>query len=450
VNFNGTDGYQPSSALVQSTDGNFYGVTYYGGTPTSCLYAAGYECGTVFKVTPAGELTTLHSFCSQANCADGANPVSLTQGTNGKFYGVTEMGGASGTGCYGYGCGTIFEITPSGQLTTLYNFCTQSGCPDGSEPSGLVQAIDGNFYGTTFSGGYNYGGTVFKLTAAGKFTTLYHFCAKTGCPDGAAPGANLLQASDGNLYGTNTYGGTYNGGTLFQMTPAGKLTTLYSLHKPNSLIQGSDGALYGTTAAGGSHDHGIVFRLSPAGKLTTLHSFCGLDCATGDSPMAGVIEGSDGNLFGTAGLAGLTYYAGALFQITSSGAFNTLYLFCSQSNCGDGWGPGALMQATNGTFYGTTQGGGTSNHGTVYTLSEGLGPFVAARPAFGSAGQSITVLGNNLTGATSVTFHGTPATFTVVSDTYIQATVPAGATTGSIQVATTNGMLSSNLPFRIP
>ncbi|MGC2477175.1 MAG: choice-of-anchor tandem repeat GloVer-containing protein [Candidatus Sulfotelmatobacter sp.] len=447
VDFDGTDGYQPGSALAQSTDGNLYGVTYYGGTPTSCPLSGGYNCGTVFKMTPAGELTTLYSFCTQPKCSDGANPASLIQASNGNFYGTTFTGGASTTYCSG--CGTIFEITPSGNLTTLHTFCLQAGCPDGEEPLDLIQANDGNFYGVASLGGTYHNGTIFELTAAGKFKTLYNFCAQTNCSDGGLP-VSLMQASDGNLYGTTYYSGAYNGGTLFQMTPAGKLTTLFSLHKPNSLIQGSDGSLYGTTGAGGKADHGIVFRLSPAGKLITLHSFCGLNCATGDSPVSGVVEGSDGNLYGTAGLAGLTYYAGALFEITSSGTFNTLYLFCSQSNCEDGWGPGALMQATNGTFYGTTEGGGTSNHGTVYTLSEGLGPFVAARPSFGSAGQSITILGNNLTGATSVTFNGTPATFTVVSDTYIQATVPAGATTGSIQVTTTNGTLSSNLPFRIP
>jgi uncharacterized repeat protein (TIGR03803 family) len=108
------------------------------------------------------------------------------------------------------------------------------------------------------------------------------------------------------------------------------------------------------------------------------------------------------------------------------------------------------MQATNGTFYGTTEGGGTTNDGTIYTLSAGLGPFVAARPSFGSTGQSITILGNNLTGATSVTFNGTAAKFTVVSDTYIQTQVPAGAITGTIQINTPSGTLSSNLPFRIP
>src|SRR5579872_1986911 len=447
VNFNGTNGYQPGSPLVQSTDGNFYGVTYYGGTPTSCPLGGGYNCGTVFKMTAAGELTTLYNFCTQAKCSDGGNPDSLIQASDGNFYGTTFIGGASTAYCNG--CGTIFRITPSGNLTTLHTFCLQAGCTDGEKPDELIQATDGNFYGVASLGGAYHNGSVFELTAAGKFKTLYDFCAQTNCPDGRLT-VSLMQAIDGNLYGTTYYSGAYNGGTLFQITLGGKLTTLFSLHKPNSLIQGSDGALYGTTGAGGNADHGIVFRVSPAGKLTTLHSFCGLNCATGDSPGAGVIEGSDGNLYGSAGLAGLTYYAGALFEITSSGAFHTLYLFCSLDNCFDGWGPGQLMQATSGTFYGTTSGGGTSNHGTVYTLSEGLSPFVSARPSFGAAGQSITILGNNLTGATSVTFNGTPATFTVVSDTYIQVTVPAGATTGSIQVTLSSGMLFSNLPFRIP
>ena len=236
---------------------------------------------------------------------------------------------------------------------------------------------------------------------------------------------------------------------LFRVTPAGQVTSLLSIRKPGRLIQGTDGSLYGTTAAGGTSDHGTVFRVSPSGQLTTLHNFCGLSCPTGDSPISGVVQGSDGNLYGSTYYGGNTYYAGSLFQITPTGGFNTLYIFCAETNCTDGWGPGALTQFTDGTFYGATSGGGATNNGTIFTLSMGLGSFVAARPNFGAAGRSITILGSGFTGTTSVTFNGTPATFAVVSDTYIQAQVPEGATTGSIVVTTPNGSIASNLPFRI-
>jgi uncharacterized repeat protein (TIGR03803 family) len=449
VNFNGTDGDWPTPGvpLVQATDGNLYGVTYYGGTPTSCRYSSGTDCGTFFKITPAGELTTLYSFCSQSNCADGQDPVSLLQAPNGNFYGVTFLGGAN-RGPEGYGFGTIFEMTPSGVLTTLYTFCSQTACSDGEEPQALVVGVNGNLYGTTALGGAYNNGTVFEINAAGKLTTLYSFCAKTGCPDGGFPGA-LMQASDGNLYGSTQFGGAHNGGVIFEITPAGKFATLYSfVHGlPNAMIEGGDGNLYGTTGAAGTAYHGTVFKLTLQGDLTVIHNFCEQGCATGDSPLAGLVQGSDGNFYGTTYEAGNTYYAGSVFGVAPTGAFATLYLFCSQTNCSDGDGAGALMQATNGTFYGTTVGGGTGSGGTVYSLSTGLGPFVAARPNFGTAGQVITILGNNLTGATSVTFNGTSAKFKVVSDTYIEAAVPAGASAGMIEVTTPSGTVSSNVAF---
>lgn len=451
VNFNGTNGSRPGpqAPLVQATDGNLYGVTDFGGTPTSCIYTPGTGCGTFFKITPAGELSVLYSFCSLSKCADGANPVSLIQASNGNFYGVTEYGGPYSQGGNGYG--TVFQITPSGVMTTIYAFCAQAGCPDGNLPVALLQASNGNFYGVAASGANQSNGTVFTITPAGKFTKLYSFCAQTGCPDGGFPGT-LMQASNKNLYGSTGFGGAHNGGTLFEITPAGQFTNLYSFvhSQVNTMILGGDGNIYGTQGAGGFQNHGTVFKLTPQGQVTYLHSFCQLNCATGDSPLSGLVEGSDGNFYGTNYLAGITYYAGSIFGMTPTGGFDTLYLFCSQTNCDDGWGGGAIMQATNGTFYGMTVGGGISNGGTIFTLSRGLGPFVAAKPGFGSAGQVVRILGNNLTGTTSITFNGVTANFKVVSDTYIQVQVPTGATTGMIQVTTPSGTLTSNIDFLVP
>lgn len=254
--FNRTDGAYPEAGLVQATDGNLYGTTEGGGTGTY---------GTVFKITPSGTLTTLYNFCSQFPCADGAAPHGvLVQGTDGNLYGTTLAGGTSST-CDG-GCGTVFKITTSGTLTTLHSFVGS----DGVAPfAGLVQATDGNFYGTTYQGGTSDYGTVFKITPNGTLTTLYNFCSQIGCTDGAQPYAGVIQATDGNFYGTTVYGGgTNNYGTVFKVTPSGTLTTLHTFNGPDGsnpnagVVQAANGVFYGTTVFGGANGDGTVFSLS--------------------------------------------------------------------------------------------------------------------------------------------------------------------------------------------
>jgi uncharacterized repeat protein (TIGR03803 family) len=196
---NCTDGAVPSG-VVQATDGNLYGTTSGGGANGTA------GLGTVFRLTVAGALTTLHSF----DYYDGFNPqAALIQGTDGNLYGTTAEGG-TGSACTltGAGCGTIFRITPTGTLTSLYSFCNEANCADGRWPyAGLLQATDGNFYGTTYLGGANDAGTVFQITPAGTLTTLYSFCSQTNCADGSGPWAALIQATDGNLYGVTGGGG---------------------------------------------------------------------------------------------------------------------------------------------------------------------------------------------------------------------------------------------------
>ena len=266
--FDGTDGEAPEGYLVQGSDGNFYGTTYAGGV--NCVPGGG--CGTVFKITPSGTLATLYNFCSQGDCADGQEPIAgLVQASDGNFYGTTAGGGGV-VYCDPIGCGTIFKITPSGTLATLYRFCAQGVCTDGSEPSGLVQASDGNFYGTTLwggNGGAQSVGTVFKFN--GTLTTLYNFCSQSNCADGRHPSPELVlvQASDGNFYGSTFYGGApSDDGTLFRITPAGTLTTLYRFsggadgsEPAAGLVQDSDGSFYGTTERGGANFEGTIFRL---------------------------------------------------------------------------------------------------------------------------------------------------------------------------------------------
>jgi len=459
VNFAGGNGANPYAALLQGFDGNLYGTTYSGGANNS---------GTVFKMTPAGTLTTLYSFCPQSGCADGAHPfANMVQAANGNFYGTTYDGGANNSG-------TVFKVTPAGRLTTLYSFCVRSNCTDGWRPSaGLVQATDGNFYGTTEYGGAVGGGTVFKITPSGTLTTLYSFCTQSGdyCPDGSMPYAGLAQGIDGNFYGTTEYGGGYDGfgfcydygcGTVFKITPAGTLTTLYSFCYQNdcsdgalpddSLLLATDRNFYGTTGLGGSSgrcgsDCGTVFKITPSGTLTTLYNFCAqAGCPDGYDPLGGLVRATDGNFYGTTAFGGPDN-TGTVFEITPQGSLTTLHTFDSS----DGSGPyGTLIQDTDGALYGTTTYGGTDVHdGTVFTLSVGLGPFVETRPASGKVGAAVKILGTNLTGATSVTFNGTAAAFTVVLPSLITTTVPSGTTTGEVDVIKPHGTVRSNVPFRV-
>jgi uncharacterized repeat protein (TIGR03803 family) len=437
----------PEASLVQGRDGNLYGTTFNDPNNPNRL-------GTVFRMTPSGSLTTIYSFCSQTNCTDGAWPAAgLVLATDGNFYGTTTRGGTSFSG------GTVFKITPAGKLTTIYSFCTQVGCPDGAVPmAALIQAIDGSLYGTTLSGGSTCGfpdnscGVVFKITLDGKLTTLHTFCDQTACPDGRNPYSSLIQAADGNFYGTTFSGGTKRNGVIFKITPAGKFAVVLRFagfqgsESAAGLIQATSGDLYGTVVRGGAHDAGAVFSATTLGGYTKLYDFCALQyCRDGQYPRAGLVQASDGNFYGAAYLGG-TAGRGTLFKVTSGGKFTRLHTFRGPDGNGP---PAALLQATDGSFYGVTDSGGSGNGGTVFRLSAGLGPFVRTVTASGELGATVEILGTNLTAATAVSFNGTRAAFTVVSSTEIRATVPAGATTGPVIVTTPGGSLTSNRRFLV-
>ena len=459
ASFNLTNGADLEyGALVQGRDGNYYGTTAGGG---------GNGYGNVFKVTPGGAITPIYSFCSLTNCADGANPAAgLVLGPDGNFYGTTPLGGDS-NGCgFPYGCGTVFKVTPSGVLTTLYTFEVTS--PGDGPVGGLVLGNDGNFYGTTGSEGGD--GTIFKITPKGVLTALHYF----GGPDGLYPFGGLTLGTDGNFYGTTEAGGTSvacnNGcGTVFKMTPAGKLTTLHSFNLTDGatliggLVQASDGNFYGTTATGGANQFpgcgqafnlgcGTVFQISPQGSFTTIYNFCAqLNCADGMSPYGTLVQGSDGNFYGTTYLGGVNinsceFACGTVFEINTAGALNTLHAFDGV----DGSYPWAgLLLSTRGKLYGTTYSGGTGALGTIFAESVGLSPFVQLVTVRGKVGATIEILGQGFTSSTTVSFNGTPATSVAKSGTFLTTVVPSGATSGPVSVTTGAVTLQSNKTFRV-
>ncbi len=335
--------------MVLGKDGNFYGTTFAGGT-------SGY--GTVFKLTPTGSETVLHSFAG--GTTDGYDPeAALVQGSDGRFYGIAEGGGTNSSG-------SVFAITPAGVETAIYFFGIASSLDAAASPTPLILAGDGNFYGTSQGGGTNGMGTVFKVTPGGIETVLYSFVG--GSSDGSAPAGGLVQGSDGNFYGTTTDGGASGCGIIFKITPSGIETVLHAFTRTDGcspfapVIQASDGNFFGTTAIGGSSGSGTVFRMTPAGALTVLYSFAG-GSADGAYPYAALLEGSDGNFYGTTVGGGPSEY-GTIFSVTPGGVSTVLYFFQGGS---DGWNPnGPLIQGNDGAFYGTTSQGGASNTGTAF------------------------------------------------------------------------------------
>jgi uncharacterized repeat protein (TIGR03803 family) len=463
VVFDNADGLAPIGSLVQGPEGNLYGTAGGGGGSGQGMCFDG--CGLIFKVTSKGELTTVYAFCKRLTCPDGFEPYSnLVLASDGNFYGTTYYGGGS-SGCK-YGCGTVFKVTPRGKLTTLHAF----NGSDGAEPYGsLVQGTDGNFYGTTVYGGSDSCqgttcGTIFRMTPEGALTSLYSFCP--GCGDGYWPYAGLVEGSDGNFYGTTSefYG------TVFKITPQGKFTTLHSFvgypiegYGPNGgLVQAGDGNFYGTTFYG--YDSvgctfyypgcGTIFRMTPAGAVATVDNF---NYNNGAFPTDTLIQATDGNLYGNAafggpGQCGGGAGCGTIFYVSREGRLIVLEGF----NGGNGASPNsALVQATSGIFYGTTTEGGdytncpSTGCGTVFSLDTGLGPFVTFIHPAGEVGQTGGILGQGFTGTSNVSLNGIQASFTVVSDTFIRATVPSGATTGYVTVTTPTGVLTSNVPFHV-
>jgi uncharacterized repeat protein (TIGR03803 family) len=371
---NSNDGAGPLAPLIQGSDGNFYGTTYAGGS------------GAVFKMRPDGVLTNLYSFTGGS---DGEGPVgALLQSGDGIFNSTTSVGGTNGGG-------TVFEISSNGALTTFYSF-TVGTLPWGPHGA-LSQDSFGNFYGTTYSGGLGGDGTVFRLSTNAVLTSLYSFM---GTNDGECPFAGLVQGSNGLWYGTTEFSGPNGYGTVFKITTNGALTTLYAFGSVTNangdpldganplaaLVQGSDGNFYGTTAGTGAvrfpgfgPTFGTVFKITTNGTLTTLYSFTG--GSDGAFPEAALVQGSDGSFYGTTtegANSEPSYFGpvsfGTVFKISPAGDLTTLYAFGTLTNANgnpiDGADPhAALVQGSDGHFYGTTFSGGQFGGGTVFRLT---------------------------------------------------------------------------------
>ncbi len=380
-------GAWPFAPLVQGRDGALYGTTVQGGTNGAEYGGYNYGAGTIFKITTHGSFTSLYSFTFSGD--DGGMPrAGLALGKDGNFYGSSEQGGP-------LDLGGLFEMSPAGEVTPLYDF---AGAEDGSYPAaGLIQGNDGNFYGDAlFGGAYAYGyplgsasgyGTIFSLATNGSVNPLAEF----NLTDGAWPSGTLVQGADGNFYGTTESGGNGgatlpivklpNGGeqtgvgtsgTIFKMTPSGVITTLYAFTGGSDgsgpmagLTQGADGNFYGVTIDGGSGGVGTLFKITPAGQFTLLHSFTGV--SDGANPSGGLVQSTDGNLYGTTLLGG-AYGNGTVFRIGLNGQLATLLSFSGLNGASPS---AALMQASDGNLYGTTTTGGSANNGTVFRLEIG-------------------------------------------------------------------------------
>jgi uncharacterized repeat protein (TIGR03803 family) len=293
---------------------------------------------------------------------------------DGNFYVASFAGGSAGGGA-------VARITPGGIVTVLGSLTGNDGLGAQSYAK-LIQASDGNLYGTTYLGGKDGRGTVFKQTLAGTLTTLYGFPSGKSQP--LLPYAGLLQAPDGHLYGSTMRGGASDAGTVFRLTLAGELTVLHEFNGKDgqnpegTLIVGGDGNLYGTTLIGGENDRGTIYRISTGGTYTVLYSFPALGefntaglatNDTGANPRSALLLAADGNYYGTAYQGGASGY-GTVFRMTPAGTVTALYSFGGTPRSG-GYPLSGLTQDASGALYGTTEKGGHVNNGTAYRITTG-------------------------------------------------------------------------------
>lgn len=430
---NSTQPTMPYGTMAQGRDGAFYGISQLG---NGCCQ------GWFYKIDSTGSLTPIHAMTP----TEGTNCNGLTLGTDGNFYGTCESGGANSFG-------TLFKVTPTGTVTVLHSWnCSVDGAFPFAPP---IQGTDGNFYGTTYSCGGSEVGRVYKLTLAGAYSSIYSF---KGPPTDVYNPHGLVQGSDGNFWGVGDGGGVNSGnGGVFKITPTGKETVVYSFQGGSdggdpytSLIQGSDGNYYGTTLGNGGSFIGTVFKLTPKGVETVLYNFP--NQTDGAFPRLPLTQGRDGLLYGIAtDCAGGGCSQAGLFDITTKGVYNNLYLYPLLGGNDNSVPLSPLLLSTDGTFYSTTEQGGSKNVGTFYSLSTTFSPFISlVNVRAGTEGSQVQILGQGFDSSSVVKFGGTPATsITVTGSTFIQATVPSGALTGKVTVTTGATTLSTLSNYKV-
>jgi uncharacterized repeat protein (TIGR03803 family) len=427
---NNTTGLSITSSSAQGPDGNIYMTDQLNGQ---------FGLGSVFNISPSGDFITVYSFCAEGgDCVTtGALPFGgVTLGSNGDFYGTVQNGGTDGFG-------QVFQLTAKGVRTPIYNFTGANPGDGGPSEYPVFLATDGDLWGVQ----NNACGGIFKLTLKGKISN-YQF----DCSNGSNP--NLpTEGSDGNFYGTTTRGGdaACNGcGVVYKVTTAGKISVLHTFQNTSTdgafpqgvLVEGPDGNYWGVS----QQPYGVIFKISPSGTFTEVHAFAGPP-NDGDFPVAGLTLGSDNNFYGTTNSGG-SGNAGAIFRVTPGGNYSVLYSFIA-SAASPGFGPcTALIQHTNGKFYGNTCGNSLGGS-FFYSLDAGLSPFIRTGAQSGKVGAKVTFLGQDFTGATEVEFAEASATFKVVSDTELTATVPANAVTGVVSVVTSKGKLTASSNFKV-
>ena len=470
----------PAGLVAQGRDGNLYGYSHTGGTNKKCTPASG--CGTIYETStaPGNTPTVIWSFASRDECQLG-----LTLGTDGYFYGACQIGGQ-------YGDGYVFQFIPNGTgpgtLNTLYSFCSLSNCSDGANPSSRpIEGRDGNFYGTTLIGGTESGsgyGTVYHITSTGTLSTLYSF---TDDPNLSYPYGPMYLGSNGNLYGT-TQAGTDDDppflscppscGAIYEITTAGELTVLYTFTGQPSdgatptrgVIQGTDGNFYGSTVQGGADNVGTLFKLTPGRGVRISpsplppfdYSFTGTSGVYAYGIPRGLAQASNGNFYlDGSGCAdgsgsGCNDY-GSVFEITPQGKFSypDAYSFSGPPN--DGASPESTLSHTSGTLYGVTEEGGTDNDGALYSLNFNAPQFCRPQILAGQVGATTEILGQGFNSSSVVKFGGVPATEVGVDDcqsgqsncTFIAVTIPTGAKTGQVTVTTGSTTLYSLQTFYV-
>ncbi len=396
---------QVVGVIAQGRDGNMYSTAplTVPNTPPNA------NTSVAFKITPSGKLTPIYEFPTGVQTYSG-----LTLGTDGDFYGTTVNGGANEKG-------SIFKLTPEGGFTLLYSF---TGMNDGANPIAPPIEIAGNLYGTATVGGRANYGTVYKLSPTGQLTPLVQFQGS----DGSDPVAPLVQGGDERLYGITRTGTTSNYAcVVFSVNTSGTDFTYYIVpgaynYSEAGLVQGADGNFYGTLYTN-INGYGQVFKVTPSPNYvaTFLYSFSG--GADGAYPYASLLLATDGNFYGVAYEGGADKY-GTLYEI-SQDQFVTPVPWTFTGG-GDGANPlTPLIQNTNGFIYGTTEYGGLLyDYGVFFRFNNHLKPFVSLVSTSGKVGTKIGILGQGLTETTGVSFNGTTAEFTKVSDTYMTAVSP--------------------------